>query len=63
MVAGEFPYLFKVRVADMNAYRDFLVEVLPRVPGIREMHSYVVVERVKDSSAVDLSHLHQARPG
>ena len=57
MVAGGFDYLVKVRVADMAAYRAFLGEVLSRVPGIRETHTYAVMERVKDSANVDLSHL------
>jgi Lrp/AsnC family leucine-responsive transcriptional regulator len=61
MVAGGFDYLLKVRVADMSAYREFLGEVLSRVPGIRETHSYAVMERVKESPAVDLSHLLEAR--
>ena len=57
MVAGGFDYLVKVRVPDMAAYRAFLGEVLSRVPGIRATHSYAVMERVKESSVVDLSHL------
>jgi Lrp/AsnC family leucine-responsive transcriptional regulator len=57
MVAGGFDYLLKVRVPDMTAYRVFLGEVLSQVPGIRETHSYAVMERVKESAAVDLSHL------
>jgi Lrp/AsnC family leucine-responsive transcriptional regulator len=57
MVAGGFDYLVKVRVADMAAYRAFLGEVLSKVPGIRETHTYAVMERVKESAAVDLSHL------
>jgi Lrp/AsnC family transcriptional regulator, leucine-responsive regulatory protein len=60
MVAGGFDYLVKVRVADMAAYRAFLGEVLSRVPGIRSTHSYAVMERVKESQAVDLSHLQPA---
>lgn len=60
MVAGGFDYLLKVRVADMPAYRAFLGEVLVRVPCIREARSYVVMERVKESSAVDLAHLLEA---
>jgi Lrp/AsnC family leucine-responsive transcriptional regulator len=63
MVAGGFDYLLKVRVADMSAYRVFLGEVLSRVPGIRETRSYAVMERVKESSAVDLSHLLEAPTG
>ena len=57
MVAGGFDYLVKVRVPDMAAYRTFLGEVLSQVPGIRATHSYAVMERVKESAAVDLSHL------
>jgi Lrp/AsnC family leucine-responsive transcriptional regulator len=57
MVAGGFDYLVKVRVPDMAAYREFLGEVLSKVSGIRETHSYAVMERVKESAAVDLSHM------
>jgi Lrp/AsnC family leucine-responsive transcriptional regulator len=60
MVAGGFDYLLKVRVPDMAAYRAFLGDVLSRVPGIRTTHSYAVMERVKESAAVDLSHLLEA---
>lgn len=56
MVAGGFDYLLKVRVRDMAAYRAFLGEVLSKVPGIRETHTYAVMENVKDSRAIDLSH-------
>ena len=57
MVAGGFDYLLKVRVRDMAAYRAFLGEVLSKVPGIRETHTYAVMENVKESRGVDLSHL------
>ena len=57
MVAGGFDYLLKIRVRDMAAYRAFLGEVLSKVPGIRSTHTYAVMERVKDSREVDLSHL------
>ena len=60
MVAGGFDYLVKVRVPDMAAYRAFLGEVLSKVSGIRETHSYAVMERVKESAAVDLSHVNAA---
>jgi Lrp/AsnC family transcriptional regulator, leucine-responsive regulatory protein len=57
MVAGGFDYLLKVRVRDMAAYRAFLGEVLAKVPGIRETHTYAVMENVKESRSVDLAHL------
>jgi Lrp/AsnC family leucine-responsive transcriptional regulator len=57
MVAGGFDYLMKVRVRDMAAYRAFLADVLGKVPGIRETRSYAVMERVKETRAIDLAHL------
>lgn len=59
MVAGGYDYLLKVRVPDMAAYRHFLGAVLSGVPGIRETHTYPVMEEVKDSSALTLAHLVQ----
>jgi Lrp/AsnC family leucine-responsive transcriptional regulator len=52
MVAGGFDYLVKVRVRDMNAYRHFLGDTLVRLPGIRQTHTYTVMEEVKGT--VDL---------
>ena len=60
MVAGGFDYLLKVRVRDMAAYRQFLGDVLSRVPGIRETRSYAVMERVKEARTLDLTHLRNA---
>lgn len=57
MVAGGYDYLLKVRVPDMAAYRNFLGAVLSGIPGIRETHSYPVMEEVKDSTALSLGHL------
>jgi len=57
MVAGGYDYLLKVRVPDMLAYRNFLGAVLSGIPGIRETHSYPVMEEVKDSAAIALGHL------
>ena len=57
MVAGGYDYLLKVRVPDMAAYRNFLGAVLSGIPGIRETHSYPVMEEVKESAVLDLSHL------
>ena len=54
MVAGGFDYLVKTRVADMAAYRDFLGNVLLALPGVRETHTYAVMEEVKQSHAIFL---------
>lgn len=47
MVAGGFDYLVKARVRDMNAYRAFLGKTLTRLPGVRQTHTYTVMEEVK----------------
>lgn len=50
MVAGGFDYLVKARVSGMEAYRSFLSEVILPLPGVRETHTYAVMEEVKSSS-------------
>ncbi|MEX6508006.1 Lrp/AsnC ligand binding domain-containing protein [Jiella sp. M17.18] len=52
MVAGGFDYLIKARVEDMSAYRAFLSEKLLVLPGVRETHTYAVMEEVKNTSAI-----------
>ncbi len=52
MVAGGFDYLVKARVAGMKAYRQFLSEVILPLPGVRETHTYAVMEEVKAGSAL-----------
>jgi Lrp/AsnC family leucine-responsive transcriptional regulator len=54
MVAGGFDYLLKVRVADIDSYRTFLGNVLALLPGVRETHTYVVMEEVKSSTDIRL---------
>lgn len=47
MVAGGFDYLLKTRHADMAAYRRFLSDALLALPGVRETHTFIVMEEVK----------------
>lgn len=54
MVAGGFDYLLKLRVADMNAYRQFAGAVLWQLPGVRETRTYAVMEEVKNSAQLHL---------
>ena len=49
LVSGNFDYLIKARVADMNAYRIFLGETLLTLPGVKDSDSYVVMEQVKET--------------
>lgn len=54
MVAGGFDYLVKARVRDMEAYREFLGAFLTAARGVRETHTYVVMEEVKNTTAIPL---------
>ena len=54
LVSGNFDYLIKARVADMAAYREFLGETLLTLPGVQESTSYVVMEQVKETLALDV---------
>lgn len=50
MVAGGFDYLVKARVHGMADYRAFLSDVILPLPGVRETHTYAVMEEVKSTS-------------
>jgi Lrp/AsnC family leucine-responsive transcriptional regulator len=47
MVAGGFDYLVKIRIADMEAYREVLGRIVD-LPGVSKNHTYVVIESIKD---------------
>lgn len=49
MVAGGFDYLVKARVKGMETYRAFLSDVILSLPGVRETHTYPVMEEVKNT--------------
>ena len=54
MVAGGFDYLIKVRVASMDTYREVLTQFLVELPGVRETHTYAVMEEVKHTTRLPI---------
>lgn len=50
LVAGGFDYLIKTRVANMQAYREFVGSVIWALPGVRETRTYAVMEEVKNTA-------------
>lgn len=48
LTAGGFDYLLKTRHRDMAAFRDFLTGTLLTLPGVRETHTFTVMEAVKE---------------
>jgi Lrp/AsnC family leucine-responsive transcriptional regulator len=53
MVAGGFDYLLKLRLADMEAYRQVLA-VIVDLPGVAQTHTYVVIEVIKQDGGLPL---------
>ena len=51
-VAGGFDYLLKTRVAHMGAYRDLVAAVAWRLPGVRDVRTYAVMEELKNTGAL-----------
>ena len=54
LVSGEFDYLIKARIPEMNAYRRLLGYMLLTLPGARESRSYIVMEEIKESLALTI---------
>ncbi len=53
MVAGGFDYLVKIRIADMEAYRQVLGMIVD-IPGVAKNHTYVVIEEIKEDHGLPL---------
>ena len=54
LVAGGFDYLIKTRVANMQAYREFVGSVIWALPGVRETRTYAVMEEVKNTTTLPI---------
>jgi Lrp/AsnC family leucine-responsive transcriptional regulator len=50
LVSGNFDFLLKTRVSDMQAYRNLLGDTLLNLPSVSESRSYVVMEEVKSGN-------------
>lgn len=53
MVAGGFDYLLKLRIPDMEAYRELLGRLV-ELPGIAQTHTYAVIEQVKQGPKIPM---------
>lgn len=54
LVSGNFDYLIKARVRDMQEYRDLLGEKILSLPGVNGSRSYVVMEEIKETLKLPL---------
>ncbi len=53
-VSGDYDYILKVVVKDMEAYREFLVTKLTTLDHIGSTHSTFMISEVKNTSKIEL---------
>lgn len=59
-MTGDMDYLMRVQVEDLDHYSRFIMEKLLKQPGVIDIRSNFVLERVKDTTALPLEHLARA---
>lgn len=53
-VSGNYDFLLKIAVADMNEYHRFIIEKLSVIKGISNLQSSFVMEEIKNDTAYNL---------
>ena len=53
-VSGDYDYILKIYVKDMDAYRKFMVTKLTTIKYIGSTHSTFSIEQVKNTTAIEL---------
>ncbi len=53
-ISGDYDYILKIVVNDMDAYRDFMITKLTAIPNIGNTHSIFVIGEVKHTTAISL---------
>ena len=53
-ISGDYDYLLKVIVKDMEAFREFMVNKLTNINHIGSTHSMFVISEVKHTTAINL---------
>jgi DNA-binding Lrp family transcriptional regulator len=53
-VTGDFDYLLKVAVADLDDFHRFLTQVLTRIEGVANTRTIIPVKRIKETTAVKI---------
>ncbi len=53
-VSGEYDYILKIYVKDMDEYRSFMVSKLTAIKYIGSTHSTFAIEQVKNTTAINL---------
>ncbi|HXJ00920.1 MAG TPA: Lrp/AsnC family transcriptional regulator [Micropepsaceae bacterium] len=61
LLAGSFDYLLQVRVADVDAFREFMRNRLTAMQGVTETQSSIVLQQLKHTTAIPLPRNHASR--
>ena len=56
-MTGDTDYLLRVHVEDLEHYSRFMMNRLLKQPGVIDVKSNFVLERIKDTTALPLGHL------
>jgi len=59
-MTGDMDYLIRVQVEDLDHFSRFIMDKLLKQPGVIDIRSNFVLERIKDTTAVPLAHLARA---
>jgi len=51
-ITGDYDYLLKIHVKDMEAYREFMVTKLTTLPHVGSTHSSFVISEIKNETAI-----------
>lgn len=56
-MTGDMDYLMRVQIEDLERYSRFVMDKLLKQPGVIDIRTNFVLERVKETSALPLGHL------
>ena len=52
LVAGDFDYLLKIRVRDMDNFNVLHGKMLIALPGVRQIRTFFVLKEVKENASL-----------
>lgn len=55
-ISGTYDYMLKIIAKDIQAYNDFVVNVISNIPNIGQYHSSIVLNEVKAETAMPVGH-------
>jgi Lrp/AsnC family transcriptional regulator, leucine-responsive regulatory protein len=57
ITSGEHDFLLQVVAPDLAAYRRFILDQLTKLPQVKDIHSSIVLDTIKEDAPLPLKHL------